>query len=126
MEEVVVGIGRTSLVPMLVADGTGATEECDNHEERLTPQNAIALQALRDAIVANVANGGAEMPWMSNMPDKPPPGIQIKAWKDRFRELKPALSDKAADKAFERATDKLVAMKLIGTRKPWVWLVDKR
>lgn len=126
MEEVAVGIGRTSLVPMLVADGTGATEECDNHEERLTPQNAIALQALRDAIVANVANGGAEMPWMSNMPDKPPPGIQIKAWKDRFRELKPALSDKAADKAFERATDKLVAMKLIGTRKPWVWLVDKR
>ena len=122
MEEVAVGIGRTSLVPVL-ADGEEAEGEGrDTGQSRrdIGGQVGIALQVLRDAIAGS---DGAVVPWFSGKPDGNITGLHIETWRRKFYEKMPSMPQDSRKKAFQRAVEKLTRDKFIGAHDPWVWLV---
>lgn len=116
MEEVPVGIGRTSLVPVL-DDGPG--EESNHPTREVGGQTGIALQVLRDAIAGPEA---AIIPWFSGKPDGVETGIHVETWRRKYYEKMPTILPEARKKSFQRAVEGLTRRRLIGVRDPWVWL----
>lgn len=116
MEEVPVGIGRNSLVPVLDDGSSGEPEE---PRREVGGQTGIALQVLRD--VVSGPEGGI-VPWFSGMPEGQLPGAQIEVWRKKFYEKMPSISTEARKKAFQRSVEQLTRSRLIGVRDPWVWL----
>jgi hypothetical protein len=118
MEEVAVGIGRTSLVPVL--DETPETDRDMSLSRRdIGGQTGIALQVLRDVLAGPEA---AIVPWFSGMPDGDITGLHIETWRRKFYEKMPSVSQDSRKKAFQRAVEKLTKDRFIGVRDPWVWL----
>jgi hypothetical protein len=119
MDEVPVGIGRTSLVPRL--DETPETDRDNRDMSRrdIGGQTGIALQVLRDVLAGPEA---AIVPWFSGMPDGDITGLHIETWRRKFYEKMPSVSQESRKKAFQRAVEKLTKDRFIGVRDPWVWL----
>jgi hypothetical protein len=118
MDEIPVGIGRTSLAPRL--DETPETDRDMSLSRRdIGGQTGIALQVLRDVLAGPEA---AIVPWFSGMPDGDVTGLHIETWRHKFYEKMPSVSQDSRKKAFQRAVEKLTKDRFIGVRDPWVWL----
>ncbi len=116
MEEAPVGIGRTSLVPVL-DDGPEVEEERGQRD--VGGQSGIALQVLRETIGGPE---GAVVPWFSGMPSSDLVGVHIETWRRKYYEKMPTILPEARKKSFQRAVEGLTRRKLIGVKDPWVWL----
>lgn len=124
MEEVAVGIGRTSLVPVLdetPGHEAGHLPGQTGHRRDIGGQSGIALQVLRDALASPEA---VAVPWFSEMPTGTGDltGVHVEIWRRRFYERMPTITAEARKKAFQRAVENLTRLRFIGVRDPWVWL----
>lgn len=117
METVAVGIGRTSLVPMLEVGAT--EEEAERRPREVGGQTGIALQVLRDTLAGPEA---AIVPWFSGTPAGEISGLHIETWRRKFYEKMPTVPQDTRKKAFQRSVENLTRTRVIGVRDPWVWL----
>lgn len=119
MTEQIVGVGRTSLVPVL-QDNESAD---DWQAPRRDPggNTGLALQVLREAIAAE----GESVPWFSGRPSGDLSGIRSETWRRWFYEKIPSLTQEARKKAFQRSCLELTRSARIGVRDPWIWLPSK-
>ena len=124
MEQVAVGIGRSSLVPVL-ADSVDieADEGAEGRQqERYAPtgQAGTALQVLRNIVAGP---DSAILPPFSGIPSGDVRGVDYETWRRGFYEKMPGETQAARRVAFNRAKDTLLSRGWVGVRDPWVWLV---
>jgi hypothetical protein len=117
MEQVSVGIGRSSLVPMI--DDT--PDDTDDTGSRWTPtgQAGMALQVLKDALAGPES---AILPPLAGLPSSDLRGVSHEVWRRGFYEKMPGEPQPKRKLAFYRAVQKLIQYGLVGVRDPWVWL----
>jgi hypothetical protein len=116
MEEVAVGIGRTSLVPVL--DETPAADR-ETPRREPTGQAKTALDVLRNLIAG--PEGGI-LPPLSGLPSSDVRGAPHESWRRDFYEKMPGETVARKRLAFWRASQKLEELKLVCMKEPWVWL----
>ena len=116
MEEVPVGIGRTSLVPIL---DDAAADPKEGRKREVGGQAGIALTTLRDLIAGP---DSAILPPLSGLPSGDVRGVTVEAFRRAVYEKLPTLDQDARKKAFFRSVQTLIARHDIGVRDPWVWL----
>ena len=119
MEEVAVGIGRTSLVPVLNEEPYHGD---DTVRSDIVPlgQAGVALKTLRDLMSGPES---ALLPPLSGLPtDNSLRGVHFEAWRRAFYEKMPGEQQTKRKLMFWRATQKLLQTNLIGIKEPWVWL----
>ncbi len=116
MEEVPVGIGRNSLVPVL-----DETPEPDAEERprEITGHAGLVLQALRDVMAGPES---AILPPLSGMPSGEVRGASVEAVRRKVYERMPSSTAEARQKAFVRSVQNLMQRGAIGVRDPWIWL----
>ena len=116
MDTIAVGIGRTSLVPILddTADDTG-----DTPRREPTGQAKTALDTLRNLIAG--PEGGI-LPPLSGLPTSDVRGAPHESWRRDFYDKMPGEPQPKRKLAFYRASQKLQQLGAIGVRDPWVWL----
>jgi hypothetical protein len=116
MTEVATGIGRSSLVPVLIDGDTGGGLLSPG--SRLTDQEALAMRALTAAIIdhpVNVTVMGRTLPDVR--------GCTADDWREAFRKLKAGESWESARRTFVRVSDKLKRKNFVGASDPYVWKV---
>ena len=124
MEVVSVGIGRTSLVPML--DETGAEggyhgDDTVRFDAVPSGRAGVALKTLRDLMSGPES---AILPPLSGLPsDNTLRGVHFEIWRRAFYEKMPGEQQSKRKLMFWRASQKLLQTNLIGIKEPWVWLI---
>lgn len=119
MESVAVGIGRTSLVPMLE---TGPEED----DPGLPVKAPLGRQAMMLLQVIENLMGGPDsgiLPPLSGIPSGDIRGVSYETIRQAFYEKMPGETQPARRVAFNRAKETLVVRRRIGVRDPWVWLI---
>lgn len=118
MEKIAVGIGRSSLVPMLETDPGQEDPEVVHREP-----TGHALTAL--IIIRNLMAGSesAIIPPFAGIPSGDIRGIHHDLWRRGFYEKMPGEPQPKRKLAFYRASQKLEQLGYVGIRDPWVWLV---
>lgn len=116
MEEVPVGIGRTSLVPVL--DDSPDPEPATRRA--LGRQAEIALRTLRDLMAGPES---AILPPFSGLPAGDVRGVNHEMFRRVFYEKMPDSDQQARKVAFRRCVEILIQREMIGVKDPWVWLV---
>jgi AAA domain-containing protein len=117
MEEIQVGIGRSSLVPVLNED---AGEAPARRPRDISGHAGLVLQALRDIMASDES---AALPPLSGIPDGGIRGASVETLRRKVYERMPSSSPDARQKAFIRSVQNLMQRQVIGVRDPWVWLV---
>ncbi len=122
LEQISVGLTRSSLVPILVTPGDGDPEgpQQDAARQRnVGGQAGVALTTLRNLMA------GPESAMLPPFADIPPDtrGVQYEVWRRAFYEKMPGEEQAARRQAMKRARDELLKRNLIGVKEPWVWLV---
>ena len=116
MEEVAVGIGRTSLVPVLDDNpdmpGHVPVREVSGHA-------GLVLQALRDVMAGPES---AVLPPFDGLPQGNTRGVPVETLRRKVYERMLSVSQDARQKAFVRSVQNLMRMRAIGVRDPWIWL----
>lgn len=123
MVEVMVGIGRSSLVPVLAGTGgtngtsAGQTENVP-FETKLSTAEILALRALDHALSmhSEIVSGHSNVP--SNVPL-----IKEAFWREAFRDSRAGDTPDAIKKAFQRVSQSLVLKRLVCFKAPYVWKV---
>ena len=120
MEEVQVGLARTSLVPVLedAAAGGGADEPGPRRD--IGGHAGLVLQALRDVLASPES---AILPPLSGLPSGDVRGVAVDVLRRKVYERMPSVSQEARQKAFVRSVQTLMGRELVGVRDPWIWLV---
>jgi hypothetical protein len=118
MDEIAVGLGRTSLVPML--DETPETPEMDDRRQDPTGLAKTALDVLRNLIAG--PEGGI-LPPLSGMPTNDTRGAPHESWRREFYQKMPGETVARKRLAFWRSSQKLEQLHFICMREPWVWLI---
>jgi hypothetical protein len=118
MDEVAVGLGRTSLVPMV--DETPETPEMDDRRQEPTGLTKIALDVLRNLIAG--PEGGI-LPPLSGLPANDTRGAPHESWRRDFYQKMPGETAARKRLAFWRSSQKLEQLHFICMREPWVWLI---
>ena len=116
MEEVPVGIGRSSLVPVL---DEGAEPDQEDRPREITGHAGLVLRALQDVMAGP---DSAVLPPLSGLPTGDVRGVPVEALRRIVYERMPSVSSEARQKAFVRSIQNLMRMRAIGVRDPWVWL----
>jgi hypothetical protein len=116
MTEVATGIGRSSLVPVLIDGDTGGG--LLSPSSRLTTQESLAMRALTTALIDHRAfvTGNANVP--GNVP-----ACTDENWREAFRKLKAGESWESARKTFKRVSESLINKNFVGCSTPYVWKV---
>lgn len=116
MEEVKVGLSRSSLVPVL--DEAGEPErEVEQYEP--SGQAGMMLRTLRDLMAGPES---AILPPFSDMPTGDLRGIAVLMWRRHVYDKMPTVEADARRQAFHRGMQTLMQRKLINVKDPWVWL----
>ena len=120
MEVVSVGIGRTSLVPIL-DDGDDTGGDTVRFDVVPSGQAGVALKTLRDLMSGPES---AILPPLSGLPsDNTLRGVHFEIWRRAFYEKMPGEQQSKRKLMFWRASQKLLQTNLIGIKEPWVWLI---
>ena len=123
MDTISVGIGRSSLVPML-DEAPVADEDRDGRRERrpreFSGQAGLALQILRNLMAGPES---AILPPLSGLPSGDVRGVQHEIWRRAFYEKMPGEPQPKRKLIFYRASQKLQQLGAIGVLDPWVWLI---
>lgn len=116
MEEVQVGLGRTSLVPVLSESG-----ECEEEQPKreVTGHAGLVLKALRDVLASDESG---VLPPLSGMPSGNVRGVTVETLRRKVYERMPSSTSEARQKAFVRSVQLLLERNIIGVRDPWIWL----
>jgi hypothetical protein len=119
MDTVAVGIGRTSLVPML--DETPNADQGEKEHRKPEPggQAGMMLRTLRDLMTGPES---AILPPFSDLPSGDIRGISVLIWRRGVYEKMPTVEADARRQAFHRGMQTLMERKLINVKDPWVWL----
>ena len=117
MDTISVGIGRSSLVPML----DGAPDEVEKEQHRPEPggQAGLMLRTLRDLMAGPES---AILPPFSDLPSGDIRGLSVLVWRRAVYEKMPGVEADARRQAFHRGMQTLMERKLINVKDPWVWL----
>lgn len=118
MEEVAVGIGRTSLVPVL--DEAPEANEREKPLREINGHAGLVLRALQDIMAGP---DSAILPPFDGLPQGDARGVPVEALRRKVYERMPTVSQEARQKAFVRSVQNLMRLRAIGVRDPWVWLV---
>ena len=118
MEEVAVGIGRTSLVPVL--DETPEASEPEKPPREVSGHAGLVLRALQDIMAGP---DSAVLPPFDGLPQTNVRGVSVEALRRKVYERMPTVSQEARQKAFVRSIQNLMRVRAIGVRDPWIWLV---
>lgn len=117
MEEIAVGIGRTSLVPVLDetprADGPAPRREISGHA-------GMAMTTLRNLMAGPES---AVLPPFSGLPSGDIRGVSHEVWRRAVYEKMPGVDQNTRKVAFFRSVQTLIQRGMIGVKDPWVWLV---
>ena len=117
MDTIPVGIGRTSLVPVLDDNpdmpGHVPVREVSGHA-------GLVLQALRDVMAGPES---AALPPFDGLPQGNTRGVPVETLRRKVYERMPSVSQDARQKAFVRSVQNLMRMQAIGVRDPWIWLI---
>lgn len=116
MEEIAVGIGRTSLVPVL-DDGPVPAREGRGHE--ISGQAGMMLRVLRDLMAGPES---AILPPFHDLPSGDVRGLSVLTWRRGVYEKMPTVEADARRQAFHRGMQTLMQRRLINVKDPWVWL----
>lgn len=124
MTEVAVGLGRTSLVPVLdagseVAEG-GAGRPGSYPPRAINGHAGLVLQTLQNLLAGPES---AVLPPFSGVPSGDIRGVAAEVLRRGVYEKMPTNSPEARQKAFVRSIQLLQQRGLIGVRDPWVWMV---
>lgn len=120
MDQVSVGIGRTSLVPVLVSDPVGDnTNDTDTPRREPVGQSLTALTVLRHLMAGPES---AVLPPFSGLPSGDVRGVHYETWRRGFYEKMPGEPQPKRKLAFYRASQKLEQLGYVGVKDPWVWL----
>jgi hypothetical protein len=119
MEEVAVGIGRTSLVPVL-DDNPDPDMAGQKPVREITGHAGLVLRALQDVMAGPES---AVLPPFDGLPQGDVRGVPVEVLRRKVYERMPTVSQEARQKAFVRSVQNLMRMRAIGVRDPWVWLV---
>ena len=119
MEEVAVGIGRNSLVPML--DDTALPEDAGGQRERrgIGGHAGLVLQTLRNLMAGPDA---AILPPLSGMPSGDVMGVSDAALRRAVYEKMPGVEPGTRRQAYHRSVQTLMERGLINVKEPWIWL----
>jgi len=117
MEEVQVGIGRTSLVPVLSESGD---EEVAQSKREVGGHAGLVLKALYDVLASDESG---VLPPLSGMPSGTVRGATVEILRRKVYERMPSSTQEARQKAFIRSIQTLLERDIIGVRDPWIWLV---
>ena len=121
LEEVAVGIGTTSLVPVLDKSGHDTGDDTVRFDAVPSGQAGIALKTLRDLVSGPES---ALLPPLAGLPsDNSLRGVHFEVWRRAFYEKMPGEQQDKRKLMFWRATQKLLQTNLIGIKEPWVWLI---
>jgi hypothetical protein len=119
LDEVVCGIGRTSLVPVLDEDEAEAGADATPRWEP-TGQAGLALTVLRDLLAGPES---AILPPGAGLPTEQIRGVRHETWRRGFYEKMPGETQEKRKLAFWRASQKLQQGRLVCVLDPWVWLI---
>jgi hypothetical protein len=119
MDKVAVSLSRTSLVPMMEADGGDGEPEGQRHRADPTGQAGMMLQTLRDLMAGPES---AILPPFSDLPSGDIRGLSVLVWRRSVYEKMPTIEADARRQAFHRGVQTLLQRKLINVKDPWVWL----
>lgn len=117
MDKVMVGMARSSLVPML---DMGAEPEEERARVDPAGQAGIALSILRNLMASPES---AILPPFAGVPSGDVRGVSHEIWRRGFYEKMPGEPQEKRKLAFWRASQKLQHSGFVGVRDPWVWLV---
>jgi hypothetical protein len=122
MDTVAVGIGRTSLVPMLneAPNADQVEKECRRPEPG--GQAGMMLRTLRDLMAGPES---AILPPFSDLPSGDIRGLSVLIWRRGVYEKMPTVEADARRQAFGRGLQTLMQKNLINVKDPWVWLCDR-
>jgi hypothetical protein len=118
LEEVSVGIGRSSLVPVL--DDTADANEPEKPPREISGHAGLVLRALQDVMAGPES---AILPPFDGLPQSDTRGVSVEALRRKVYERMPTVSQEARQKAFVRSIQNLLRLRTIGVRDPWIWLV---
>ena len=118
MDTISVGIGRSSLVPML--DETPVSDRETGERTEPTGLAKTALDVLRNLIAG--PEGGI-LPPLSGLPNADVRGAPHESWRREFYEKMPGETVARKRLAFWRASQKLEQFRFICMKEPWVWLI---
>ncbi len=116
-------IGEGTTAPVVVPVDGPATAPPKGKREALTPAATIALDALGEVI----AESGSVPPANNHIPDNTLT-VPIALWREMsyLRGISQSEEPDTRKKAFQRASEALVARKLVGTYGYEVWLIRKQ
>lgn len=123
MVAVPVGLGRTSLVPVLREAGQDTGQE--EQPGQMSRPNHVPGGMVRIAYDAlEFAISGPQSQMLPDHPDIPPSvrGVSIEVFRRTFYERTATRTADTRKHAFSRATEELLRRQLIGVKDPWVWL----
>lgn len=116
MQEVAVGLGRSSLVPVL----NEAPPDAPARRARdIGGQAGIALATLRNLMAGPES---AILPPFPGLPSGDVRGVAHEVWRRAVYEKMPGVDQNTRKVAFFRATQTLLQRGMIGVKDPWVWL----
>lgn len=115
MKEIMVGISRNSLVPVL------ADAEIDDGQPKkhnLHGQEELALRALKTSLerFGEIITGSANVP--ANVPV-----CKDETWREGYKNLKPDIEWQSARVTFRRVASKLIEKRIVGCYAPYVWII---
>ena len=119
MDTIAVGIGRTSLVPVL-DDNPDPDMAGQKPDREITGHAGLVLRALQDVMAGPES---AVLPPFDGLPQGDVRGVPVEVLRRKVYERMPTVSQEARQKAFVRSIQNLMRMRAIGVRDPWVWLV---
>ncbi len=115
MEEVPVGIGRNSLVPVL----DEAPEPQEDRKRDIGGHAGMMLSVLRNLLAGPES---AILPPLSGLPSGDVRGVSVETWRRGIYEKMPGVDPAARRQAFHRGIQNLMQRELINVKEPWVWL----
>jgi hypothetical protein len=115
MVEIAVGIGRSSLVPVLAESTLGGQEA--RQPRKLSTQERVALQALEIATshFGKKQNVTVAIPNIVTVLDS--------EWREAYKNLRAGEDAHTVRVAFNRTMNQLIARKIICAKAPYVWKV---
>jgi hypothetical protein len=119
MDTIAVGIGRTSLVPVL-DDNPDPDMAGQKPDREITGHAGLVLRALQDVMAGPES---AVLPPFDGLPQGDVRGVPVEVLRRKVYERMPTVSQEARQKAFVRSIQNLMRMRAIGVRDPWAWLV---
>jgi len=116
METVQVGIGRSSLVPVL---DEAPEPEVEEGRREVGGHSGMMLGVLRTLMAGPES---AILPPFSGLPSGDIRGVSVEVWRRGIYEKMPGVEAAARRQAFHRGCQILMQRNLINIKDPWVWL----